>query len=270
MTAADERTVKRPVALVTGAGRGIGRGIVLALAQGGFDIAGLDVLYDPANHKEGLFEVKDAAERAGAHFLPIGCDIAALDEHTRAVDAVMAKFGRIDTLVNNAGIAPEDRLDILKTTPASFDRLMAVNARGAFFLTQNVARRMIDQSQACETVGPSIIFITSISATASSTTRAEYCMSKAALSMAATLFAHALAPLAIAVFEIRPGIIATDMTAPVKGKYDRLIAGGLVPQGRWGLPEDVGKAVVSLARGDFGFSTGAVIEVSGGMNIRRL
>jgi NAD(P)-dependent dehydrogenase (short-subunit alcohol dehydrogenase family) len=265
-----KNTAKKPVALVTGAGQGIGRSIVLELARQGFDIAGLDIFYDPGNERKGLLEVKGRVERMGRRFLPVRCDVASLADHDPAVEAVLNKFGRIDVLVNNAGVAPEKRQDILETAPASYDRVMAVNARGAFFLTQNVARLMAARTSGDDLVAPAIIFITSISATVSSPSRPEYCVSKAALSMTATLFAHALAPYGIAVFEVRPGLIATDMTAPVKDRYDRLIAGGLVPQGRWGLPEDVGRAVAALARGDFGFSTGAVIEVSGGMNIRRL
>lgn len=267
---AKKRIAKRPVALVTGAGQGIGRGISLELARQGFDLAGLDVRFDPKDRKKGLFEVKPRVARLGRRFLPVSCDIAEIAGHDGALAAVLAEYGRIDVLVNNAGVAPEKRRDILETTPSSFDRVMGVNARGTFFLTQNVARRMAARTAGEDAVPPSIIFITSISSVTSSTARAEYCVSKAALSMAAALFAHALAPCGISVFEVRPGIIATDMTAPVKARYDRLIAGGLVPQGRWGLPEDVGRAVAALARGDFGFSTGAVVEVSGGMNLRRL
>jgi len=267
---AGKNFAKRMVVVITGAGRGIGRGVALELARKGFDIAGLDILCDPKNKTKGLFEVKARVEELGRRFLPVQCDIATISEHDRAIEAALAKFGRMDVLVNNAGVAPEKRLDILETTEASYDRVLGVNARGTFFLTQNVARRLIGRTIGEDTVTPSIIFITSISATVSSPARAEYCLSKAALSMAATLFAHALAPHGIAVYEVRPGIIATDMTAPVKARYDQMIARGLVPQGRWGLPEDVGKAVAALACGAFGFSTGAVIEVSGGMNIRRL
>ncbi len=267
---AKKRNSKRPVALVTGAGQGIGRGIALELAGRGFDIAGLDIRFDPKDRKKGLFEVKGRVEHHGRRFLPVRCDIADLAAHDAAVDAVLAEFGRIDVLVNNAGVAPEKRRDILETTPSSFDRVMGINARGTFFLTQKVARRMAARPAEKDAIAPSIIFITSISAVTSSTARAEYCVSKAALSMAAAVFAHALAPYGISVFEVRPGIIATDMTAPAKARYDRLIAAGLVPQGRWGLPEDVGRAVAALARGDLGFSTGAVLEVSGGMNLRRL
>jgi len=259
-----------PAAVVTGAGQGIGRGIVLALAREGFDVAGIDIVFEPRNTKKGLFEVKGEVEKLGRRFLPVAGDIARVEDHDRMLDAVVAEFGAIDVLVNNAGVAPSKRVDILETAPESFDRLFAVNARGPFFLTQNAARRMVGRRPTRAGAPLSIIFITSISAVVSSTSRAEYCVSKAALSMSAALFADALAAKGINVYEVRPGIIATDMTAGVKDKYDRLIAGGLVPQGRWGLPEDVGRAVAALARGDLGFSTGAVVEVSGGMNIRRL
>jgi NAD(P)-dependent dehydrogenase (short-subunit alcohol dehydrogenase family) len=259
-----------PVAVVTGAGQGIGRGIVLALAREGFDVAGIDIVFEPRNTKKGLFEVKGEVEKLGRRFLPVAGDIARVEDHDRMLDAVVEEFGGIDVLVNNAGVAPSKRVDILETAPESFDRLFAVNARGPFFLTQNAARRMAGRRPTRAGAPLSIIFITSISAVVSSTSRAEYCVSKAALSMSAALFADALAAKGVNVYEVRPGIIATDMTAGVKDKYDRLIAGGLVPQGRWGLPEDVGRAVAALARGDLGFSTGAVVEVSGGMNIRRL
>lgn len=259
-----------PVAVVTGAGRGIGRGIVIELAREGFDVAGIDIVFEPRNTRKGLFEVKNTVEALGRRFLPLGGDVADIGAHELMLDAVEGEFGRLDVLVNNAGVAPARRRDILDTTAESWDRLMSVNARGAFFLTQKAAKRMIGRREDGSGAPPCIVFITSISAVVSSTARAEYCMSKAALSMAATLFAHALAPLGIGVYEIRPGIIATDMTAGVKSKYDRLIAQGMVPQGRWGLPEDVGRAVAALARGAFAFSTGAAIEVSGGMNIRRL
>ncbi len=259
-----------PAAVVTGAGQGIGRGIVLALAGQGFDVAGIDIVFDPRNRKKGLFEVKEKVEKLGRRFLPVGGDIARLEDHDRILDTAVAEFGAIDVLVNNAGVAPAKRADILETAPESYDRLLGVNARGPFFLTQNAAKRMAARKGPRPGVSPSIVFITSISAVVSSTSRAEYCVSKAALSMTAALFADALAAKGISVFEVRPGIIATDMTAGVKDKYDRLIAAGLVPQGRWGLPEDVGRAVAALVRGDFGYSTGTVIEVSGGMNIRRL
>jgi NAD(P)-dependent dehydrogenase (short-subunit alcohol dehydrogenase family) len=261
---------KKPVALITGAGRGIGRGIALELANNGFDIAAVDIIFEPDNKKTGLFEVQEQAGKLGADFFPIQGDIAALAEHEKILNEVIAHFGRIDLLVNNAGVAPLVRQDILEATAESYDRVFQINARGAFFFTQKTAKRLIQQVKESPGPRPSIVFITSISASVSSPPRAEYCISKAALSMTAALFADRLADLGINVYEIRPGIIQTDMTAPVREKYDKLIVEGLVPQKRWGYPEDVGKAVAALAKGLFPFSTGLVIEVSGGMNIRRL
>jgi NAD(P)-dependent dehydrogenase (short-subunit alcohol dehydrogenase family) len=184
--------------------------------------------------------------------------------------AILETYGRIDLLVNNAGVAPEKRLDLLETTPGSFDRVLDINLRGPFFLTQRVAAQMVAQVKESADRKPAIVFVTSISADTSSPSRAEYCVSKAGLSMAAAVFADRLAEFGINVYEVRPGIIKTDMTSAVTAKYDRLITEGLVPQGRWGLPEDVGKAVAALVGGSFPYSTGTVIEVSGGMNLRRL
>lgn len=293
---------KRPVAFITGASRGIGRGIALELASHGYDIAGSSRVFDSQNTDSGIFEVKQRIEESGASCLPVQGDVSILDDHERMIKTTVDQFGRIDLLVNNAGVAPEQRLDVLETTPESFDRVLSINSRGPFFLTQRVARQMIAQvksgtggppwplsapndSTAPEGtatedrpyrigglpgIKPRIIFITSVSVYMSSPSRAEYCLSKAALSMAAAIFADRLSEYGINVYEVRPGIIKTEMTAAVQGKYDRLIDGGLIPQGRWGLPGDVGKAVVALASGGFEYSTGAVIEVSGGMNIRRL
>jgi len=261
---------KHPVALITGAGRGIGRGIALALAAEGYDIAGCDIVFEPGHASAGLFEVKARVEEAGADFLPLAGDIADIHGHSKIVDLVGNHFGRIDVFVSNAGVAPVVRLDILETTPESFDRVMGTNLRGAFFLAREVARRMIAWKETVPLVRPALVFVTSISASVSSTSRAEYCISKAGLSMTARLFADRLAEAGINVYEVRPGIIRTDMTAPVQEKYDRLIAQGLVPLRRWGYPEDVGRAVAALAKGSFGYSTGLILEVSGGMNIPRL
>lgn len=258
----------RPVAFVTGAGRGIGRGIALALARSGFDLVGNDIMFDGQNRASGLAEVQDRVRDLGVDFEPAPGDIACLAEHAGLLGVALQRFGRVAVLVNNAGIAPQTRLDVLETTPESFDRVLAVNARGTFFLTQCFARHMLSQPRG--PVAPAIIFISSVSAEVSSPTRAEYCVSKAALSQAATVFADRLAEAGINVYEVRPGIIATDMTAPVKAQYDARIAAGLVPQRRWGQPEDVGRAVAALARGDFGYATGLVVELSGGMNIRHL
>jgi NAD(P)-dependent dehydrogenase (short-subunit alcohol dehydrogenase family) len=261
---------RRPVAFITGASRGIGRGVAIELAKHGFDLAGSSRVVEPENTDSGIFEVKQRVEELGCEFLPLQGDVARLEDHEPMLAAILDKFGRVDLLVNNAGVAPEKRLDVLETTPASFDRVLSINQRGPFFLTQRVARRMI--AQLAENPGPklSIVFITSVSAYMSSPSRAEYCISKAGLSMAAAIFAHRLAEVGINVYEIRPGIVKTDMTAPVQEKYDKLISEGLIPQARWGLPEDVGKAVAALVSGDFQYSTGLVVEVSGGMNIQRL
>lgn len=261
---------RRPVAFVTGAGRGIGRGIAIELARCGYDVAGGDILHDPSDRQHGLSEVQARVEESGAAFLPVVGDIASLDAHQAMLDAVLLRFGAVDVLVNNAGVAPSVRRDILETTAESFDRVVGVNTRGTFFLTQCFARQMIRLVKEGTAIRPAIVFITSVSAEVSSPSRAEYCVSKAAASQTARLFADRLAEFGINVYEVRPGIIETAMTAPVKEKYDALIAGGLLPQRRWGLPEDVGRAVTALVRGDFAYSTGMVIEVSGGMNIRRL
>jgi 3-oxoacyl-[acyl-carrier protein] reductase len=261
---------RKRVALITGAGRGIGRGIALELAREGFKIAGCDVIFEPKNTKTGLFEVWGEAAKLGAAFLPIKGDVSNPVDHDRILAAVQGEYGRLDLLVHNAGIAPAERMDVLQTTTESYDRVMGVNMRGPFFLTQKAVPRLLETAAKDPGGHPAIIFITSISAVVSSPNRAEYCLSKAALSMAARIFADRLAEAGIGVYEVRPGIIRTDMTAPVREKYDRLIAEGLVPQKRWGLPEDVGKAVAALARGGFSYSTGLVIEISGGMDIRRL
>ena len=260
----------KPVALITGAGRGIGRGIVLELAKEGFAIAGFDIVYEPNNRASGLFEVEAAVRTLGGEFFPVRGDIAALDDHARVLGAVIERFGRLDLLVNNAGVAPDVRRDVLETTPESFDRVLSIIMRGPFFMTQKAAKIMVELQAKIPQARPMIVFITSISAAVSSTTRAEYCVSKAGLSMVAKVFADRLAEHGINVYEVRPGIIRTDMTEPVHAKYDRLIGDGLVPLKRWGFPEDVGRAVAALARGAFPYSTGIVLEVSGGMNIRRL
>jgi 3-oxoacyl-[acyl-carrier protein] reductase len=261
---------ERPCALVTGASRGIGRAIAIALAQEGYDIVGNATKYDPDDRAHGLAETQARCEEAGAAFLPAAADIADLATHESLVGSALDRFGRVDLLVNNAGIGPPERVDYLETTAESFDRVIAVNLRAAFFLTQRVSRQLVKQVDEERAIRPAIVFITSISADTSSPTRTEYGVSKAGLSQLARICAHRLAPHGINVYEVRPGITATEMTAPVKEKYDALIADGGVPQARWGQPEDVGRAVAALARGDFSYSTGGVFEVSGGMNIKRL
>ncbi|MDZ7341750.1 MAG: SDR family NAD(P)-dependent oxidoreductase, partial [candidate division KSB1 bacterium] len=195
--------MNRKTALITGAGQGIGRGIALALAKSGFNIIGVDVVYQPDNKEKGLFEVQERAREAGAEFLPMQADIANLADHQRVLQQAVAKFRRIDVLVNNAGVAPRQRLDVLETTTESYDRVMNINARGPFFLTQTIARQMIQQHEDQPEANHYIIFISSISAYYSSPTRAEYCLSKAAISHAARIFAHRLAEFGIRVFELR-------------------------------------------------------------------
>lgn len=259
----------RPCAVVTGAGQGIGRGIALALAAAGYDIVANDIVADPANTEKGLYEVKARVEELGGRCLPVQGDVSKFDDHAKLVAAAADAFGGIDVLVNNAGVAPRVRMDILETSAESYDRLMNINLRGPFFLTQAVANHMVARTGRPQ--DPVIIFISSISATVSSPARAEYCISKSGVSMAARLFADRLAKEGITVFEIRPGIIMTDMTSVVKEKYDKLIhEQGLLPQARWGTPEDIGKACVGLAKGYFAYSTGAIIEVGGGFGIPRL
>jgi NAD(P)-dependent dehydrogenase (short-subunit alcohol dehydrogenase family) len=267
---AEAREETRPVAVVTGAARGIGRAIVVELSRHGHDVAGIDVAWGDEGSSESARSLEKEIAAHGAKLFPLAGDIAELAAHGELVDSITGSMGRIDLLVNNAGVAPLDRRDVLDMTPQSFDRVLGINLRGTFFFTQRVVQRMISARALHPDRRMSVIFITSISAEVSSVNRAEYCISKSGLSMAAKVFADRLASEGIGVYEIRPGIILTAMTEPVKEKYDRLIADGLVPQGRWGRPEDVARAVAALACGALDYSTGAVIEVSGGMNVRRL
>jgi NAD(P)-dependent dehydrogenase (short-subunit alcohol dehydrogenase family) len=260
----------KKIAFVTGAGRGIGRGIAIALAKEGFIVAGNGRTYNPDDSQKGLFEVKKVIEKHGGRFFPLKGDVSSEKDRQYMVKTILEKYEKIDILVNNAGVALLKRLDMLETTSESYDRVMDINLKGPFFLTQLIANHMIKYKKRQKQTEPKIIFITSISAYYSSPDRAEYCISKAGLSNVSLLYAHRLSEYDIQVYEIRPGIIATDMTAGVKEKYDNLIREGLIPQNRWGTPEDIGKSVVSLARGDFSYATGTVIEASGGMQIHRL
>ena len=259
-----------PVAIVTGASRGIGRAVALHLARAGYDIAAVARPHPKDDAACTLATLGQEVEAAGRRFVHSHADVADLGRHDAILSKVLERLGRIDLLVSNAGVAPDPRLDLLEMTPESFDHVLAVNLRGAIFLAQKVARRMIEQSRGAPGSSFTIVFITSMSAERSSADRAEYCVSKAGLSMAARVFADRLAREGIRVFEVRPGIIRTDMTAPAREKYDRLIAGGLVPEGRWGEPDDVARAVVALARGDFDYSTGMIVDVAGGLGIPRL
>lgn len=262
--------MSKAVAFVTGASRGIGRGIAIELARHGYDIVASATRLTPEDTEKGLFEVKARVEELGVRYLPVAGNIADRGDHARMIDEALAVFGRIDILVNNAGVAPLKRLDILETTDESYDRVLGINLRGPFFFTQAVANQMVRQVQSGVEYAPRIVFITSISSHTASPNRAEYCVSKAGLSMAAQNFAVRLAEFGINVYDVRPGIIATDMTSAVTGKYDKLIAEGLLLQKRWGSPEDIGRAVVGLAEGYLDYATGAVIEVGGGFGVLRL
>lgn len=259
------------MALITGASRGIGRGIALELAAIGHDL----VINFASNSKAATETAHDCELRAKASGHKIRAatfqaDIASSADRKKLIDFTRSEFQRLDLLVNNAGIAPAIRADLLEATEESFDRLMTVNTKGPFFLTQLAARWMIEQTRAASDRKPKIITISSISAFAPSINRGDYCVAKAALSMITPLFAARLAGHGIHVYEIRPGIIATDMTSGVKEKYDSLIAGGLSPIRRWGTPEDVGKAAAAIAQGLLPFSTGEVINVDGGFHLKIL
>ena len=256
----------KPVAVITGASRGIGRAIAVSLASEGFDIAAIARTID----SEGMEILAEEVAEKKSEFFPIGLDIACTTCQTEVVTNILDRYGRIDLLVNNAGVAPLKRNDLLEMTEESYERVMNINLKGPVFFAQKIAKEMIWLKQQLSDYRPVIVFISSISATRSSINRAEYCFSKAGLSMAAAVFADRLAGEDIRVYEVRPGIIKTDMTAKVKDTYDKLIAGGMVPQKRWGFPGDVGKAVASLARGDWDFSTGSIFDISGGLNIPRL
>ncbi len=259
-----------PVALVTGAGQGIGRGIALRLAEDGFTVVVNDIVADPEITDRGPYEVKRTIEAAGGAAEVFRADVASSEDRRAMVDFIDARLGRIDLLVNNAGVAPKERLDILEAGEASFERLISINLQGPYFLTQLLARRMIALQQAGTIERGRIVFITSISAYTASPSRGEYCVSKAGLAMAAQLWAVRLGEVGIPVVQLAPGIIETPMTAGVRDKYDKLIAEGLLVTPRWGKPEDVAKTVSAVARGDLDYSTGAVIEVGGGFGLRRL
>jgi NAD(P)-dependent dehydrogenase (short-subunit alcohol dehydrogenase family) len=250
------------VAFVTGAGRGIGRAIALALAEQNFRVVVNDL-----KPSADVDETVAALRTRGAEVKTAIGDISVLDGHGVLVDAAWSAFGRIDCLVNNAGISVTTRGDLLDVKPDSFDRLININLRGPFFLTQAVASRMV----AAPADGfRSVITISSLNAEAASADRAEYCIAKTGLSMMSKVYALRLASEGIHTYEVRPGVIRTSMTAVAKEKYDRLFAGDAVPISRWGEPEDVGRTVAALAGGAFRYSTGEVVHVDGGLSLPRL
>ncbi len=257
--------MSRRVALVTGGCRGIGFGIARSLAQEGLDLA-----LSGRRTSQDVSSAVQELQSMGSEVIYIQADVADRSDRQRMLDRMRQSFGRLHILVNNAGIAPPVRADLLDASEESFERVMQVNLQGPYFLTQAAARWMVSQREQNPGFSGCIINITSISASVASTNRGEYCVSKAGLSMATMLWAARLGEFNIPVYEVRPGIIRTDMTSAVQEKYDRLIDEGLAIQPRWGLPEDVGKAVAMLVRGDLPYSTGQIILVEGGMSISRL
>jgi NAD(P)-dependent dehydrogenase (short-subunit alcohol dehydrogenase family) len=258
--------IQNKVALITGAARGIGHGVAIQLASEGYAIAIMDVLAED-QVKENIDKVKSF----GTPVLYINGNITSDESRKTVLQKIDSEFGRLDVLVNNAGVAPKVRLDILATTEESFDFVLGINLKGTFFLTQLVANYMVEEVKKNVGIAPIIVNISSISAYVSSTMRGEYCISKAGISMITALFADRLAEYGINVYEIRPGIIATDMTAGVKEKYDRLILEeGILPIRRWGTPDDIAHAVSVLCSGKLAYSTGEVLNVDGGFHIRRL
>ncbi len=259
---AHEMKTPHPVALVTGGSRGIGRGICLELARHGYAVA-----INYAGNEEAARQTQALIGAQGATLL-CRADVGTRADRERLVDEVLTQWGRIDVLVNNAAISSIGRRDLLEATEDSWDRVLAVNVKGPFFLCQRVAREMLRLMP--NLTNPTLVNISSLSSYAVSTNRGDYCVSKAGLSMATKLFAARLADHGIRVYEISPGIVETDMTAGGRETYDRLIVEGLTPIRRWGTPADIGRAVVALVSGQFPFSTGNVLHIDGGFHIRRL
>jgi 3-oxoacyl-[acyl-carrier protein] reductase len=255
----------KKVAFVTGGSRGIGLGIAQHLAQNGFNLA-----INGMRNEKFVNETLTALRLLGAEVIYCQGDIASKEARNQMLDKIKTHFGRLDVLVNNAGVAPKERNDILAATEESFDYVVSTNLKGTYFLTQAAANWMIEQKSSITGFTGSIITISSISATVASVNRGEYCVSKAGLGMMTQLFATRLGEFNIPVYEVRPGVIKTDMTEGVTAKYDKLIAEGLTVQNRWGFPEDIGKAVAAIAKGDFPYSTGQVFMIDGGLTISRL
>jgi len=252
-------------ALVTGGTRGIGLGVARALARERWDLA-LGGVRPEADVKDVVEELR----REGNTVHYVRGDLARADDRARLIADVRERFGVVNALVNNAGRAPRVRADLLEATEESFEEVLRTNLQGPYFLTQALARDQVERRRTDPSFEASLIFVTSVSAEMASPNRGEYCVSKAGLSMAARLFAARLAEHGIPVYEVRPGIIATNMTAAVRETYDRRIADGLVPDRRWGQPDDVGRVVAALVRGDLPYATGTVINVDGGLSIPRL
>ncbi len=256
---------QKRVALVTGGARGIGFGVAKELARENFELAICGVR-EASAAAPALAELR----QLGAEILYVQADISEASARHKLLDAVREKFGRLHVLVNNAGVAPKVRADLLEATEESFERVLRINLQGPYFLTQQCARWMIEQKKSAADWRGCVVNISSVSATVASVNRGEYCISKAGVAMATQLWAVRLGKFDIPVYEIRPGLVRTDMTAGVQDNYDKLIAQGLLVQERWGTPEDVGKAAAMLARGELRYSTGQVLMVDGGLTLSRL
>jgi NAD(P)-dependent dehydrogenase (short-subunit alcohol dehydrogenase family) len=255
----------KPVALITGGTRGIGLGIATCLAQKGFDLA-----VNGIREEKEVISVLRTLRTLGTKVIYCQGNIAFQEQRVKIVQTLLREFSSVNVLVNNAGIAPRERRDILEATEESFDEVLNTNLKGPYFLTQQVANLMVGWKKADPGFNGCIINLSSVSSTVASVNRGEYCISKAGISMASRLWAVRLGEFNIPVYEVRPGIIDTDMTSGVKEKYDRMISEGLTVEKRWGTPEDVGKVVAALAMGDLPYGTGQVIMVDGGMTLPRL
>jgi 3-oxoacyl-[acyl-carrier protein] reductase len=259
-----DRSLPRSV-LITGGTRGIGLGIARALARDGWDL-----LLSGQRKLDEVSTVLGELEKLGTNVDYVAGNIAEPNDRSAIIACARKRYGTVNALVNNAGRAPRVRADIIDATQESFEEVLRTNLEGPYFLTQAIARDMLERVRTDSTFRAAIVFVTSVSAQMISINRGDYCMSKAALAMAASLFAVRLAPHGIPVYDVRPGVIATDMTSAVKETYDRRIADGLVPEARWGQPDDVGRTVCALLRGDLPYATGSVIHVDGGLSLPRL
>jgi NAD(P)-dependent dehydrogenase (short-subunit alcohol dehydrogenase family) len=261
-------TGRIPVVLVTGASRGLGRGIAVRAAKLGCSVA-VNYVRDAGAADETVRLCTGQQVSAGQRFVPVQADISSGDDRARLVSATIEQLGRVDAVVSNAGVAPLVRADITETSEESFDRVMKTNLYGPYFLIQRVVNYWLgDRPEPYLAGGFKVIIISSVSANTASVNRGEYCISKAGLGMVTQLWAVRLATEGVQVFELRPGVMETDMTGKVKEKYDRLIAEGLVPMRRWGQPEDVGEAVAAILEGRFPYTTGDVFNIDGGMQLR--
>lgn len=252
-------------ALITGGSRGIGRAIVLSLAHAGWQVA-----FNYHSQPEAASETLKLANQSGQDCLSIQADLCDSIQRKDLIEKVLARFNKIDLLINNAGTGPRKRIDLLEMSESSFDEVMNTNLKGPLFLTQQIARLMVEWVKQGQCQSPKIINIGSISSYTSSPQRGEYCLSKAGIAMMTSLFADRLAKDGVLVYELRPGIIETDMTAGVRDKYDRMIEEGLLPIQRWGKPEDIARAVMAIAENYLPYSTGEVINIDGGFHLRRL